>query len=245
MFAKYGGEGVRTHLVTATRGELGWFGPPEENPGPAKLGKIREAELMRAARVLGIGEVNLLDYQDGELDRADQQRLIGDIVGHIRRVRPHVIVTMDQNGLYGHPDHIAATRAATGAAVLAASPDFKEPSGLPPHTTLKLYYYVLTHEVSTAYQAAFGELVMQIDGVERRVVEWPDWAISTWVDTSAHWKTTWEAVRCHASQLPGYQKLLDLPDEYHEGLWGKLTFSRLFSLVAVPAREDDLFAGLR
>jgi len=92
---------------------------------------------------------------------------------------------------------------------------------------------------------AFGELVMEIDGVERRAVPWPHWTVSTWIDTSTYWETVWEAIRCHRSQLPGYQKLLDLPDEYHQTLWGRLTFHRVYSLVPTSDKEDDLFAGLR
>jgi LmbE family N-acetylglucosaminyl deacetylase len=55
ILAKYGAEGVETHLVTATRGEQGWFGPPEENPGPEALGKIREQELHDATNFEAIG----------------------------------------------------------------------------------------------------------------------------------------------------------------------------------------------
>jgi LmbE family N-acetylglucosaminyl deacetylase len=245
ILAKYGSEGIGTYLVTATRGEMGWFGPPEENPGPAALGKIREQELMEAAKVLGLAEVNILGYHDGQLDKADQAALTSQVVGHIRRIRPDVVVTFDHNGVYGHPDHIAATRGAAAAAVAAANPSYKEPSGLPPHTVSKFYYFAWTEEVSKAYEAAFGELVMQVDGVERRPVPWPHWTVSTCVDTEDHWETVWEAIRCHCSQLPGYQKLLDLPDEYHQALWGQPTFSRVYSLVPAPDPETDLFAGLR
>jgi LmbE family N-acetylglucosaminyl deacetylase len=245
IIARYSAEGVETYLVTATRGELGWFGPAEENPGPTELGKIREQELREAANVLGIREVSLLDYCDGELHEADQATLIRQLVGHIRRIRPDVIVTFDHNGVYGHPDHIAATQAATAAAFAAVDADFSEPDGLAPHAISKLYYFAWTREVQEAYELAFGELVMQIDGVERRAVPWTHWTVSTWVDTSAHWETVWEAIRCHRSQLPGYQKLLDLPDEYHQTLWGRLTFHRVFSLVPTSDKEDDLFDGLR
>ena len=245
ILAKYAAEGIETYLVTATRGEQGWFGPPEENPGPEALGKIRERELYEASKVLGLREVHLLEYCDGELHQADQQQLLERLVGHIRRVRPDVIVTFDHNGVYGHPDHIAVTRAATAATVAAADARFSEPSGLPSHATSKLYYFAWTREVQEAYERAFGELVMLIDGVERRAVPWPHWTVSTWIDTSARWELVWEAIRCHRSQLPGYQKLLDLPDEYHQTLWGRLTFHRVYSLVPAPDREDDLFAGLR
>lgn len=245
ILAKYGKEGIETYLITATHGEMGWFGPPDENPGPRELGKMREGELREAAKVLGLREVTILEYHDGQLDRADQGIFTQQIVGHIRRIRPHVVVTFDQNGVYGHPDHIAATRAATAATVAAADTDFKEPSGLPPHTVSKLYYFAWTEEVAVAYEKAFGELVMEINGVERRAVLWPHWAISTWIDTEAHWQTVWDAIRCHRTQLPGYEKLLDLPDEYHHALWGQMTFHRVYSLVPVPDREDDMFVGLR
>jgi LmbE family N-acetylglucosaminyl deacetylase len=245
ILAKYGAEGVETNLITATRGEQGWFGPPDENPGPEKLGKIREQELGDATKVLGLHEVILFDYHDGNLHNADQTVLTRQVATHIRRIKPDVIVTFDHNGVYGHPDHIAITRAATNAAVAAADCDYKDDDDQPMHTTRKFYYFAWTSEVQEAYERAFGELVMQIDGVERRAVPWPHWTISTWIDTSAYWERVWEAIKCHCSQLPGYQKLLDLPDEYHETLWGRLTFHRLYSLVPTPDREDDLFAGLR
>jgi LmbE family N-acetylglucosaminyl deacetylase len=245
ILAKYGAEGIETYLVTGTRGEQGWFGPPEENPGPEALGAIRERELRRAAEVLRLREVTLLNYCDGELAEADQAVLLRQLAGHIRRVRPDVIVTFDHNGVYGHPDHIAMTRAATAATVAAADAGFSDLAGLAPHSVQKLYYFAWTKEVQEAYERAFGELVMTIGGVERRAVPWPPWTVSTWIDTSAHWERVWEAIRCHRSQLPGYQKLLDLPAEYHETLWGRLSFHRVYSLVPTSDREDDLFAGLR
>ena len=245
ILAKYTAEGIEAYLVTATRGEQGWFGQPKDNPGPEALGRIREQELREASKVLGLREVHLLDYHDGEVSAADQLVLLKQVVSHIRRIRPDVIVTFDHNGVYGHPDHIAVTRATTAATVAAADGHFTEPSGLLPHATSKFYYFAWTREVQEAYERAFGELVMQIDGVERRAVPWPHWTVSAWIDTSACWERVWEAIRCHRSQLPGYQKLLDLPDEYHQTLWGQLTFHRVYSLVPTPDREDDLFAGLR
>ena len=65
--ARYRAEGVEIHLVTATRGERGWFGAPDGNPGLEELGKVREAELREAARVLGLASLAFLDYIDGEL----------------------------------------------------------------------------------------------------------------------------------------------------------------------------------
>src|SRR5688500_17576499 len=68
MLAHYGNAGVETYLLTATRGEKGWFGPENDYPGAEALGRLREQELRAAAAVLGIRELQLLNYIDGELD---------------------------------------------------------------------------------------------------------------------------------------------------------------------------------
>ncbi len=249
ILAKYGAEGVATYLVTATRGERGWFGRPEDYPGPERLGNIREAELYAAARELGVSDVRLLDYGDGQLDQADPQQVIAELASYIQQIRPHVIVTFDPNGYYGHPDHIAISQFATSAALAATDPGLDH---LPlyrshrSHWIAKLYYLVPLQQALKAYQAVFGDLVMPVDGVERRAVSWPEWSATTMIDTSMYWQQVWRAVACHQSQLPGYQALRDLPDEHRKSLWGTQTFYRALSLVnAGRAVEDDLFAGLR
>src|SRR5258708_35909087 len=106
ILARYASEGIETHLVTATRGELGWFGKESDNPGLEALGKIREAELFAAAEVLGIQSVSFLDYIDGELDAAHPAEVIAKIAGHLRRVQTDVVVTFGQYGgdRYPGPD---------------------------------------------------------------------------------------------------------------------------------------------
>ncbi|MFW6079687.1 MAG: PIG-L deacetylase family protein, partial [Gemmatimonadota bacterium] len=123
--ARYAAEGVETYLVAATRGERGRFYSPERKPGPDVVGRVREDELRAAARELGMREVRFLDYVDGELDRADPAEAIARIVGHLRRVRPQVVVTFDPFGAYGHPDHIAICQFTTAAVVAAAEPGFR------------------------------------------------------------------------------------------------------------------------
>src|SRR5438552_16521165 len=81
ILAKYAAEGIETYLVTATRGERGWFGSESDNPGLEALGRMREAELFAAADVLGIRRVNFLDYIDGELDQADPTEAVAKIAG--------------------------------------------------------------------------------------------------------------------------------------------------------------------
>lgn len=110
----------------------------------------------------------------------------------------------------------------------------------------KLYYIAETRDLSAAYESVFGDIVMPVDGVERRATGWQEWALTTQVITEAHWSTVWHAVGCHHSQLPEYGKLAQLAPEQHKALWGKRTFYRAFSLVNGGRKvEQDLFKGLR
>src|SRR5574341_2584536 len=83
--AKYAAEGVEVCVVTATRGERGWYGDEQDFPGLEALGKIREQELRCAAQTLGVRKVEFLDYIDGDLDQADPVEAIGKITGFIRQ----------------------------------------------------------------------------------------------------------------------------------------------------------------
>ena len=237
--ARYAAEGVAVHLVTATRGEKGRFFTNENRPDDAEVGRVREGELRAAAAVLGIRDVALLDYVDGELDDADAGEAVGRIVHHLRRVRPQVVVTFDPFGAYGHPDHVAICQL-TAAAVAAAA------DGEDGHRVDKLYSFVTDQARWDAYQAAFRTLVSRVDGRERHAVPWPDWAVSARIDTADQGETVWRAVQCHRTQLAIYHQLGDLTPAHHAALWGTQTFYRVFSRVnGGRATEADLFAGLR
>ncbi len=243
--AKYAAEGAETYLITATRGEHGWWGEPEDYPGPIGLGRIREAELRAAARALRLSELHFLDYIDGELDRALPRIIIKQITTLIRQIRPHVVVTFGPDGAYGHPDHIAISQFTAAALVCAADPAYMLDDAAP-HRVSKFYYRVWTKPEFDVYQAVFGEQIMPVDGAERRPVPWQEWALTTRLDTAAYWPIVWEAVACHQSQLPGYQRLQELSPDQHQDLWGSQGFYRVFSTVnGGRTIERDLFAGLR
>lgn len=96
-----------------------------------------------------------------------------------------------------------------------------------------------------AYQSVFGELGMYIDGVARRSIPWPDWAVTTVVDTRDYWPTVWKAVSSHTTQLTAYGQLAHLSAEHHQSLWGTQEYYRVISLVnGGRTRELDLFDGL-
>ena len=159
------------------------------------------------------------------------------------------MVTFAPEGAYGHPDHIAISQLATAAVVSAAHPDLvpeNKADQEPPHRVSKLYFMAWTKTMWAAYESAFGNLVMNIDGTERHTEPWPDWAITTIIHTESYWPVVWKAVSCHQSQLPSYNKLQNLPKEHHLGLWGTQEYYRAFSLVnGGRKRESDLFEGLR
>jgi LmbE family N-acetylglucosaminyl deacetylase len=235
---------VETFVLMATRGEYGWWGEEKDYPGPDELGRTREAELRAAVEVLGVQELEILDYIDGHLDEADTAEAVGRMAAYIRKVRPEVVVTFPPDGIYGHPDHIAICQFATAAVVAATEPpaEGEELS----HAVQKLYYRVHEGEDLQRYEEAFGELVMHIDGVERRATSWPAWAMTARLDASRHWQRVWEAVQKHRSQLPGYEKLQELKASDHELFWGRQDYYRVFSLVnGGRAVERDLFEGLR
>jgi LmbE family N-acetylglucosaminyl deacetylase len=246
ILAKYATEGVETYLITATRGERGWTGAATDNPGLVALGQIREAELQAAAAILGLKEVIFLDYLDGDLDQADPLTITRQLVAHIRRIRPDVVITFDPKGIYGHPDHIAISQFTTAAMVSAAMANGIDAQYGSPHQVAKLYYFAESQTAYELYEEVFGDLVMTIDGKERRSMPWQDWAITTEVDTAVYWKQVWSAITCHQSQLPNFEALQNLPSAKQKKLWRHQTFYRAYSLVNGGRKvETDLFAGLR
>lgn len=250
--AKYASEGVDVFLLTATRGESGrYFGHSRDHhvhPGPSALAKIRETELRAAASALGLREVSFLDYPDQHLDRANPREVVSAIVRQVRRVQPQVVLTFGPDGAYGHPDHVAISQFTTAAVVASADSSFGSDGSEagPPHAVSKLYYLAWPEPAWKAYEVAFGKLVSTVDGVRRQPVPWPDWAITTVLDTRAVWSKVWQAISCHKSQIAAYELLKDLSAEEHEALWGWQSFYRAFSTVSGGrARETDLLDGIR
>jgi LmbE family N-acetylglucosaminyl deacetylase len=249
--AKYSAEGVETSLVTATRGERGRFFSPDRKAEPAEVGRVREAELRAAAAVLGVREVVILGYADGDVDQMDAAIAIAAIVGHIRRVRPHVVVTFGPDGAYGHPDHIAISQFTTAAVVCAADAGYDARDGSrgdrsSAHRVAKLYNLAWRGAKWAAYEAALRKLTSMVDGVARQANPWPDWAVTTEVDTSSCWSVVWKAVCCHQTQMSIYERLEQLSETQQRALWGSQEFYRVHSVVNGGRKlENDLFEGLR
>src|SRR5689334_22095172 len=164
--AKYVAEGRGVTLVTCTAGEMGEILVPELAHLAAdqedKLGEHRKGELDEAMAALGVTDHRFLGgfqaYRDSGMQwhedghaiaadtvhdnafwNADLTEAADHLVEVIREVRPQVLVTYDQFGGYGHPDHIQAHRVATYAAALAAVPSYRPDLG-EHHDIAKIYW---------------------------------------------------------------------------------------------------------
>ncbi|MGC8634038.1 MAG: PIG-L family deacetylase [Candidatus Limnocylindrales bacterium] len=163
--ARYAAEAVRVICVTSTCGENGEIVVPElDTPeNHARLGEIRQQELLHALSHLGPIDLHWLGYRDSgmmgtpENDdprafwQADLDEAIGRLVRLVRLEQPHVMVGYNDFGGYGHPDHIRAAQIAKGAFARAGEPDWypeqlRGPDALAPWQPLKLYESVLDVE---------------------------------------------------------------------------------------------------
>src|SRR5262249_45700399 len=114
---RYHSLGVETGLICATRGEVGDI-LDSLLATPDTLGQVREAEMRSATEMLHVDHLWFLGYRDSgkagtlynqdphALIRARAAKVIGELVAIIRQFRPQVIVTFDETGGYGHPDHV-------------------------------------------------------------------------------------------------------------------------------------------
>jgi LmbE family N-acetylglucosaminyl deacetylase len=245
--AKYAAKEVETHLVCATRGERGWFGPEDQNPGLGALGELREEELENAVRELGMKGLYFLDYIDGEVDTADHTEAIGKIVTHIRRVMPQVVITFPPDGNYGHPDHIAVGQFTSAAIICAADANYKDSENLAPHRVSKLYYMVDSENFINLVAPFVGDMSFLVDDQLRGEVAWKDWMITTRIDMAEHCHAAWRAIQCHKSQLPSLGLLAEMHEDAGVAVLAMQgTFYRAFSLVNGGREvEKDLFEGIR
>jgi LmbE family N-acetylglucosaminyl deacetylase len=262
--ARYGSEpDVRVVLVCATRGEAGEI----SDPGLATaehLGQVREQELRCACRSLGIEETFFLDYRDSgmagtpenmdprALAMADFDEAVGKIVAHIRREQPDVVMTFDETGGYGHPDHIAIhhlTKAAFVAAADASQYPEQSATGLAPHQAQKLYFTAIPQRFFRGVAAKLQEMGHEIP---KRYLErldgpfgLPDEACTTDIDVRAFWETKQAAVACHATQLNPDSIFAMLPPDMMRELQAWECFQLAESTVGEDGDSHDLFAGLR
>ena len=263
VLTRYSAEGLYTVLVTATRGEEGEIVDPEMDSEAVRphLGEVRVAELQRACLRLGIDECHLLGYRDsGMVDtpanthpaclaQADLHEATGRLVRLIRDLRPHVLICYDEDGGYGHPDHIQVHRL-TVAAFHAAGDTAQYPEiGPTPWQPQKLYYTAYPRSYILArYELlrAMGEdTPLDRPDFDPSKVGTPDERITTHVDIRPYLARKVEALRCHRSQVAPDWWYFRLPSDVLYEKFSHEFFIRIVSHVQVNGDEQDLFAGLR
>ncbi|MEE1784920.1 N-acetyl-1-D-myo-inositol-2-amino-2-deoxy-alpha-D-glucopyranoside deacetylase [Streptomyces sp. SP17BM10] len=263
--ARYAAEGARVTLVTCTLGEGGEVIPPGLAHLTADrddtLGAHRIGELTDAMAALGVADFRFLGgpgrYRDsgmmgvpendapGCFWRADVDEAAGHLVAVMREVRPQVLVTYDENGGYGHPDHIQAHRVAMRAHDLAADPAYRPELG-PAWRIAKVYWNRMPRSVieaglaATAAAAAFPGTAVPSD--VPGVVD--DAVVTTVVDGTAYVGRKAAAMAAHVTQITVDGASFALSNH----LGQPLVATEYYQLVrgqAGPGRpEDDLFAGL-
>jgi N-acetyl-1-D-myo-inositol-2-amino-2-deoxy-alpha-D-glucopyranoside deacetylase len=268
--ARYVAEGAHVTLVTCTLGELGEVLVPDLLGLGAdradQLGGYRLAELQRAMHALGVTDFRLLGgigrYRDSGMMgletnedprafwQADLDAAAAELVSVIREVRPQVVVTYDENGGYGHPDHIQAHRVAMRAVELAADPG--RPEG-EPWEVAKIYWTafpksVLAHGIDLLRSLGENSPFGVVESVDDLPFATPDELVTTQVDGSTHADAKHAALRAHATQIAVDGPIFALSNHI-----GREVLAREhFTLVrgrrgpgnGESGWEDDLFAGL-
>jgi len=204
--------GVRVHLLTATRGQVGSCGDPPLC-SPAELPAVRERELRCACAALGIESPHLLDYQDGHLGEANPEQVVERILAVVRELRPQVMLTFGPDGLSGHPDHIAIGHWASEAFQRA-----ENVSGL--------------YTVAVPQSLATRLGMPQIHAV-------PDSQIAVTVEVSAVWDAKLAAIRCHATQSSS-SPILRAPIERQRIFLGTEHFVRAHACMSARTCLDEL-----
>jgi LmbE family N-acetylglucosaminyl deacetylase len=247
VFARYSEEGLRTVLVVCTNGEqgddVGGVKPGEPGHDAAGVAATRLAELHKSVAYLGVSDVEFLGYRDsgmvGWAANADPGVFCNiplaepteRVAALMRKYRPQVVVTYDENGNYGHPDHIQAHRVAVAAA---------EATGIPE----KFYYSAVPKSAFARLRAALvasGGDLKEFDVPEDFGT--PDEMITTEVDVSAYADRKREALEAHGSQTDN-SFFFRLPDDIVTLALSHESFILRSAPGGLP-RENDLFAGLR
>ncbi|MEU8970181.1 N-acetyl-1-D-myo-inositol-2-amino-2-deoxy-alpha-D-glucopyranoside deacetylase [Streptomyces monashensis] len=253
--ARYAAEGVHVTLVTCTLGERGEVIPAGlRHLTGAALGLHRRGELADAVRALGVSDARLLggagrygdsgmmgisDNEDpGCFWQADVDEAAGRLAEVILDVRPQVLVAYDDNGGYGHPDHIQAHRVAMRAVELA------DERG---HRIAKVYWNRVPRSVA---EAAFERLQEELPGLpfdkSASLADVPgvvdDERITTAVDGAPYAAAKAAAMRAHGTQIEVAEPYFALSNELAQPLF-TTEYYELVRGTAEPG-ESDLFAGV-
>lgn len=261
LLAASAARGFRTHVVTCTGGEVG------ENQAGIDLGAEdmathRRREMADAIAALGVDGHTWLGYRDSgmvgtpENDhpdafvQADLYEAAARLAVVIRELRPHVVISDDEHGTYGHPDHIAAHRVTQRALVMAA--DLWWMTDNDPWQVPKRYVHTISqtrmwglHEALTGLglPSPFGKEDNVPSSPEELPFGSPQELITATIDVSDVLDVKQNAMRAHRTQIGEDSFFLNFPEELAEHGFAVEEFIRLDSPHEGPV-ETDLFAGV-
>jgi N-acetyl-1-D-myo-inositol-2-amino-2-deoxy-alpha-D-glucopyranoside deacetylase len=270
--ARYAADGVHVTLVTCTLGEEGEILVPAllglRAEEADQLGGYRIAELAAAMRELGVTDHRFLGgagrWRDSGMMgtaandhprcfwRASLDEATRELVAVLREIRPQVLVTYDENGGYGHPDHIQAHRVAMAALDAAADPGYAPEAGQPWRVP-KVYWTAMPRSVLQAGIDALREagdtsLFEGVQSADELPFALPDELVTTMVDARERLDAKLAAMRAHATQISVDGPFFALSDNVGQQAMG-IEYFRLARGQLGPGsddsgRETDLFAGL-
>ncbi len=271
--ARYAAEGAGVTLLTCTLGEEGEVLVPELAQLAAdqadQLGGYRIWELRAAMAELGVTDIRFLGgpgrWRDSGMIgtpandnprafwNADLDEAVAQAVAVVREVRPQVVVTYDENGGYGHPDHIQAHRVAMGAVDAAADPAYRPDLG-EPWQVAKVYWSAVPRSVLQAGIDALAEqggpsIFEGVTDAAEIPYAVPDEQISAAVDGRAWHGRKVDAMRAYPTQIQVDGPFFALSNNFGQEVLG-IEYFRLVRGERGPGGEApngwevDLFAGL-
>jgi LmbE family N-acetylglucosaminyl deacetylase len=246
ILAKYSAEGIRTVLVTCTNGEMG-DGPTGSKPGEAGHDEAtvvvqRRRELERSREILGVANLELLGYRDSGMMgwpsnndpdafwQVPVAAAADRLAPVIERYQPDVVVTYDDYGFYGHPDHIQAHRVTLAALDLI---------GL----ETKLYCPTVRRSRLPTFVDRMSRAGLEPPSFDPDRFGSPDEHIAASIDCTEYAAAKLAALRAHGSQQENIF-FLRLPFTDFTEMFGTEEFIRLRGRAASVV-EPDLFGGLR
>jgi mycothiol conjugate amidase Mca len=275
IFGRYADEGARTALVTCTLGEEGEIvdSTMDAEAVRPRLGEVRTEELRCSVAALGIERLYLLGYRDSGMagtpananplafTNVNFAAASARLVALVRAERPQVLITYDEQGGYGHPDHIMAHRIAVAAYEGAGDPArFPVAPGEPgPWQPSKLYYIAWPRErfqqlreemIARGLPDPFADQAREAASSGAEEASEPTFiqaesAITTTIDVAPYFERKMTSFRCHRTQFSDTNFALQLPPDLAQQAFSRETFILARSRVETTRPEDDLFAGLR
>ena len=260
---RYVRAGAEVLVVSCTGGERGDILNPALADDPhvlRDLAQVRRDEMARAQAILGVDHT-WLGFVDSGLPEGDPlpplpagcfaleplEVTTEALVREIRRQRPHVVTTYDENGGYPHPDHVMCHRVSMAAFEAAGDPEAFPDAG-EPWQPLKLYYNAgMSKKRILAFHEALSER-----GIESHYGEWlanwsdsrPERTVTTRLDVAGFFAERDAALLAHATQIDPEGPWFAAPRDLQTEVWPWEDFEAALSYVPIAEGEDDLFAGL-